>query len=76
MKLRWAQDELTRLDSLPQYNYIIEASVAPENLKPTESISEADFMYREAFRLERDAGSLLIIKDENKLRAHWNFITS
>ena len=69
MKLRWARDELTRLDSLSQYNYIIEASVAPENLKPIESISEADFMYREAFRLERDAGSLLIIKDENKLRS-------
>ena len=68
MKLRWAKDEQARLDSLPQYNYIIEASVAPENLKPTASISEADFMYREAYRLERDAG-LLFIKDENKLRS-------
>ena len=67
MKLRWAKDEQDRLDSLPQYNYIIEASVAPVNLKPTASISEADFMYREAYRLERDAG-LLFIKDENKLR--------
>jgi tetratricopeptide (TPR) repeat protein len=67
MKLRWAKDEQTRLDSLPQYNYIIEASVAPENLKPATSISEADFMYREAYRLERDAG--LLFKDENKLRS-------
>jgi tetratricopeptide (TPR) repeat protein len=67
MKLRWAKDEQDRLDSLPQYNYIIEASVAPENLKPTASISEADFMYREACRLEKDAG--LLFKDENKLRS-------
>ena len=68
MKLRWAKDEQTRLDSLPQYNYIIEASVAPENLKPKASTSEADFMYREAYRLERDAGPLFM-KDENKLRS-------
>jgi tetratricopeptide (TPR) repeat protein len=69
MKIRWAKEELAGLDNLPQYNYIVEATVAPENLRPTESISEADFMYREAYRLERDAGGLPILKDENKLRS-------
>jgi tetratricopeptide (TPR) repeat protein len=69
MKLRWAKDELARLDSLPQYNYIVEASVAPEDLRPTASISEADFMYREAYRLEKDAGMLLVVKNENQLRS-------
>jgi tetratricopeptide (TPR) repeat protein len=68
MKLRWAKDEQVKLDGLPQYNYIIEATVAPENLKPIEAISEADFMFREAIRLEKDAGGLPILKDENKLR--------
>ena len=68
MKLRWAKDELGKLDSLPQYNYVPEASVAPETLRASEVISEADYMYKEAVRLEKDAGWLIIAKNEKKLR--------
>lgn len=68
MKLGWAKDELKQLDDIPQYQYIIEAMVAPENLRATTSINEADYMYREAVRIEKDAGWLIIIKHEDNLR--------
>ena len=68
MKLRWAKEELSKLESLPHYNYIVEAAVAPENLRPTDSISEADLLFKEAYRLEKDAGPLPFLKDENRLR--------
>ncbi len=68
MKLRWAKDELTKLEGMRQYNYIPEVTVVPENLRPTASISEADLMYREAMRLEKDAGPLPVLKDEKRLR--------
>jgi tetratricopeptide (TPR) repeat protein len=69
MKLIWAKDELKKLDDIPQYNYIIDAVVAPEDLRPTASISEADYMYKVAVRLEKDAGRLLLVKNEEKLRS-------
>ncbi len=68
MKLRWAKDELKQFDGIPQYKYIIEAIVAPENLRATTSINEADYMYREALRIEKKAGLLILIKHEDNLR--------
>jgi tetratricopeptide (TPR) repeat protein len=67
-KLRWAKDELTKFENMPHYNYIVEAVLAPANLRPTESISEADLMFREAYRLEKDAGPLPFLKEERRLR--------
>lgn len=69
VKLKWAKDELTKFESLPHYNYIIEAVIAPENLRPSESISEADLLFKEAYRLEKDAGPLPVLKDVNRLRS-------
>lgn len=69
MKLKWAKDELAQLDGIPQYEYIIEATVAPESLRATETITEADYMYREALRIEKKAGRLILIKHEDNLRA-------
>jgi tetratricopeptide (TPR) repeat protein len=68
MKLRWAESELRKLNKMPQYNYIIEASVAGPNLKAKDSITIADYMYDEAYRLEKKAKRLILIKDENLLR--------
>jgi len=68
MQLGWAKSELKRLNKIPQYNYIIEASVAGPNLKARDSITIADYMYDEAFRLEKRAKRLILIKDENLLR--------
>ena len=68
MKLGWAENELKKLNKMPQYNYIIEASVAGPNLKASNSITIADYMYDEAFRLEKKAKRLILIKDKNLLR--------
>ncbi len=68
MKLKWAKDELKRLNKMPQYKYIIEASVAGPNLKAKSSITIADYMYDEAYRLEKRAKRLIFIKNENLLR--------
>ena len=69
MKFIWAERELAALDAVPQYNYIIEAGVAGPNLKATTAIPEADYMYSDALDVEEKAGWMLIIKDEDKLRA-------
>ncbi|MBN2457267.1 MAG: hypothetical protein JXB29_12145 [Sedimentisphaerales bacterium] len=68
MRLNWAKNELQALDKTPQYNYIIEASIAGPKLKASTSITEADYMYREAARLEKEAGGLVIVKNEDLLR--------
>ena len=68
MKLEWARKELAALDTMPKYKYIIEASVAPANLKASTLIPEADALYREAFQLQKRAGPLTFIKNENLLR--------
>jgi len=71
-KTTWAREELTALDRIPQYRYIIEAEVMPASLKATESIAAADQLYDEATKIERQAGPLLmpaLLKDEQLLRA-------
>jgi len=68
MKYRWAKDELTRLERMPYYNYVIETVIGSQNLKPSESVSEADLLYREAYRTEKDARMLLVGKNTEKLR--------
>jgi tetratricopeptide (TPR) repeat protein len=70
-KTTWAEEELTALNRIPQYQYIIEAQVMPASLKATESIAAADQMYDEAQRFYRDAGiiPITITKDEEMLRA-------
>jgi tetratricopeptide (TPR) repeat protein len=67
MKLMWAKKELAALNSMPQYNYIVEASVAGSELRATTAIPEADYLFWEASEFERKA-SLLFIKDDNLLR--------
>ncbi|UCE99854.1 MAG: hypothetical protein JSV82_01970 [Planctomycetota bacterium] len=68
MKFMWAERELAALDDIPQYNYIIEASVAGANLRASTAIPEADYMYRDAMELEEKAKWLIVTQDEDKLR--------
>jgi len=70
-KVGWAKEELTALNRIPQYQYIIEAQVMPANLKATESIVAADQLYAQAEKLDRDAGVIPVaqLKDVNLLRA-------
>jgi len=66
-KLRWAKKELTALNSMPQYNYIIGAGVIGPGSKASIAIPEADYLYRDGVELENKAG-LLFFKNENTLR--------
>jgi tetratricopeptide (TPR) repeat protein len=69
MKLRWAEDELDRLNEMPQYNYIIEASIAGPDLKPKDSINAANYLYDDAYQTEKAARSTWVVfVDENLLR--------
>lgn len=72
MKLNWAKDELAALNSIPQYKYIIEAEAAEANLRASNSIPEADELYLEALELQREAGALLIVKNDDLLRQATN----
>jgi tetratricopeptide (TPR) repeat protein len=68
MKLGWAESELKMLNETPQYNYIIEASVAGPDLKARDSDNAANYLYDEACRFEKTAKRLGLIVDENLLR--------
>jgi len=68
MKLAWAKKELNALSSMPQYDYIVEATMAGPGLKPTKSLSDADSLYAEAVRIEEQAGPLKVVRDEGLLR--------
>jgi tetratricopeptide (TPR) repeat protein len=68
MKLKWVRRELNALDRMPQYKYIIEAEGLLPGLKATDSIPEADELYAEALEMERRAGPLVILKDNEMLR--------
>ena len=68
MKLGWAKDELKGLKQVPQYNYIIEAIIAGPNLKAGRSIAEAELVYMEALRLEKQAKKYVVLTNEEMLR--------
>jgi len=68
MKLTWAKNEMKKLNKVPQYNYLIEASVAPANLRASTSIAEADLIYMDALRFEKKARELIVFTNENDLR--------
>lgn len=64
-KLTWAEKELLSLNTMPQYNYIIEATVAGPDLKATTPIMQADQLFQEGMAAEKRAGFL---KNETQLR--------
>jgi tetratricopeptide (TPR) repeat protein len=68
MKLEWAKSELAGIDKVPQYNYIVEASLAGPDLRAVTRIHEADDLYMEALGLETKARELVVIVDESLLR--------
>ena len=72
MKMEWAQKELKVLEAVPQYNYISQVSVAGSNLEAKTSISEADALYDEAIQIEKKAGPMPNLKDENLMRMALN----
>jgi len=65
-KLRWAQRELA---SLVQYRYLMPAEAVEAGLAATDSIEAADVLFEEAMQIYRDARRLVVIDDDDKLRA-------
>ena len=63
-KLAWAQKEY---GVLIQYRYLMPGEVVSSELMATDSIEEADVLYREAIELWREAGGDLIVHDTDKL---------
>lgn len=68
MMLKWAESELEQLNRVPQYNYIIDAGLAGGGLTATASVTEADYMYADALRLEKKARAIPLFSDDELLR--------
>ncbi len=71
-KLQRAKHELSAIDEVPKYAYLMTAEGLPSNLMATSDIEEANILFNEAMRLYKEAGGLLIITDEGKLRGALN----
>ena len=68
-KLNWAQRELT---TMLQYRYLMAAESAYANMQALNQIPAADELFNSAMELYKDAGGLLIITNEKKLRSALN----
>ena len=68
-KLNWAQRELT---TMLQYRYLMPAESAFANMQAIDRIPGADELFNSAMELYKDAGGLLIITNEKKLRSALN----
>jgi len=68
MKVEWAKKELAALDTMPQYRYIVEAGLAGPDLKATDVVRAADYLYDEALELENKARALVLVVNEDQLR--------
>lgn len=66
-KLRWANTELKTFDQMVHYRYLQPAEWAPQNLSASDSIADADILYRQARKLDGDA-RLIVVVNEGKLR--------
>ena len=68
-KLNWAQKELSALNVMTQYSYIIPV-VTPKEYRATTSIREADMLYEDALAFERQAtpiGQLVVSENAYRL---------
>ncbi|MGA2172713.1 MAG: hypothetical protein ABSG82_06860 [Sedimentisphaerales bacterium] len=68
IKLKWAQNEMSASNAIPQYKYIVEATAAGPNLKAGKTIADADTLYDDAVRTEEAGKFLFIITDEGLIR--------
>jgi tetratricopeptide (TPR) repeat protein len=68
MKLTWAKKEMSALDAMPQYTYIVDAGLAGPSLRPTAAVPEADYLYKDGVELENKARAMGVFVDESMLR--------
>jgi len=67
-KQRWAMRELDNLMVVPQYRYLMPAEIVLSGSGARDSLIEADVLYDEAILIYKEAGGLVVITDESKLR--------
>jgi tetratricopeptide (TPR) repeat protein len=72
IKKMWVDKELASFGQIPQYQYLMPAESALADRQAMDSIMEADILYQDAYKIYQEAGALLIITDEEKLRVALN----
>jgi len=55
-KLKWAEFELKGARKVQPFRYLLDAEIAADSLRPTESIPEADAMYNRGLELMKEGG--------------------
>ncbi len=67
-KARWAERELEDLRLVSTYAYLIPAAIPGPELKPVESIPEAEQLYQEGMKCFKQGRFLPFINDKKKLK--------
>jgi tetratricopeptide (TPR) repeat protein len=67
-KRLWALSELESLDSTEQYRYLTLGDTSRQDLRATDSIPQANAIYKEAMKLYKDAKWLVVITHGGKLQ--------
>ncbi len=67
-KAQWAAKEYADLKLVRTYPYLVEIEVQKTNLKPTDSVAEADKLYEEALKLYHEGQILPLVNDKKKLK--------
>lgn len=71
-KLQWAQTELKTFDQMVHYRYIQPAEWMPAQRMATDSIEDADSLYRKAKELYNESGGMIIVASRAKLQQALN----
>ncbi len=75
-KAQWAAKEYADLKMVRTYPYLVTIEVQKTNLEPTNSIAEADELYKKALKLYHEGQILPLVNDKKKLKeALDDFIT-
>lgn len=67
-KSRWAARELDDLNHVKTYPYLMISEIQQEDLKPSNSIPEADALYQQAIKLYHEGQVLPFMNDKRKLK--------
>ncbi len=67
-KADWARQELTDLNRVRKYPYLVEVDIQDTNLSPRDSIIEADRMYEEGLKLMKNSKFLPFINNNRGLK--------
>jgi len=67
LKVSWVEQELAALKMVPQRSYLVVAELAGADLRPTQSMVEADVLYNEGMAYFKQGRGSLLGADKKKL---------